>query len=230
MSYPQAIAIDGPAGSGKSTVAQQLAKRLGYLWFDTGVMYRAVTLAGLRTGAPLDDDERLTQLSKRVSIDVHPSTHDDGRPYTVLLDGEDVTWALRTPEVDSNVSVASACPGVRAALLERQREIARRGRVIMVGRDIGTVVLPGADLKIYLEASAEERARRRLAELKGRGKPADYDQVLAAIRERDRLDSTRAVSPTRPAADAVRVDSTGMNLAAVVDTLEGLVRAWDEDG
>lgn len=225
MTLPSTIAIDGPAGSGKSTIAKRLAKRLGYLFFDTGVMYRAVTLAALRRGVPLDDAERLARLSEALRIDVLPPSVDDGRPYSVLVDGEDVTWAIREPEVDRNVSAVSAFAGVRAAMLEAQREIGRRGRVIMVGRDIGTVVLPGADLKIFLDASLQERARRRCAELQLRGQSATIEEVMSGLRERDRIDTTRAVAPLRPAVDALILDSTGMDILAVVEKLEELVRA-----
>ncbi len=155
------IAIDGPAGSGKSTVGQQLAQRLDYLYFDTGVMYRAMTLACLRGGTPVDDQGAVEALAQRVAIDVRAPTVEDGRQYDVLLEGEDVTWDLRAPEVEGSVSLVSAYPGVRRAMSARQREIGLRGKVVMVGRDIGTVVLPEADLKVYLDASVKERARRR---------------------------------------------------------------------
>jgi cytidylate kinase len=212
------IAIDGPAGSGKSTVAQRLAQRLGYLYFDTGVMYRAVTLACLERGVPVDEQAPVEALAQVVAIDVRPPSAADGRQYDVLLDGMDVTWALRSPAVDANVSRVSMYPDVRRAMSARQREIGLRGRVVMVGRDIGTVVLPEAGLKIYLDASVEERARRRWREAEARGEAVGaYDDVLRSMRERDRIDSTRAVAPLKAAADAVILDSTSMDVDQVVE-------------
>jgi cytidylate kinase len=211
------IAIDGPAGSGKSTVAQQLAQRMGYLYFDTGVMYRAVTLAALRASLAMDDQASVEALARTVGIDVRPASREDGRQYDVLLDDHDVTWDLRSPGVEAEVSRVSSYAGVRQAMSARQRQIGLRGRVVMVGRDIGTVVLPEADLKVYLDASVEERARRRWREAQARGEAVlSYDDVLAAMRERDRIDSTRAVAPLRAAAEAVVVDSTRLDVDQVV--------------
>lgn len=219
------ITIDGPAGSGKSTIGQGLAKALGFLYFDTGVMYRAVTLAALLRNIDSGDEAGVSALAETVHIEVITPAHNDGRQYTVLLDGDDVTWAIRTEPVDDNVSIVSAFPKVRAAMVAQQRRIAARGRVVMVGRDIGTVVIPDADLKIYLDASVEERARRRTIELQKRGEDITFDEVLASLRERDRLDSTRATSPLRPADDAIIVDCTSMD---VQDTLEYVQRIVDE--
>jgi len=219
------IAIDGPAGSGKSTVAQRLAQRLGYLYFDTGVMYRAVTLAALRAPLAVDDQAAVEALARGVSIDVRPASRDDGRQYDVLLDEEDVTWDLRSPPVEADVSLVSSYAGVREAMSARQRQIGLRGKVVMVGRDIGTVVLPEADLKVYLDASVEERARRRWREAQARGEAVmSYDDVLAAMRERDHIDSTRQVAPLRAAADAVVVDSTQLEIDQVVE------RVWQLAG
>lgn len=220
---PSTIAIDGPAASGKSTIGEALARRLGYLYFDTGVMYRAVTWAALTRGIPIADEAAVTALAEHLRIDVLAPTVDDGRQYTVLADGEDVTWAIRAPEVDANVSPVSAYAGVRQALVAQQRRIAAGGRVVMVGRDIGTVVLPEADLKVYLDAGVEERARRRWREMRERGEDADYDAVLAAMRRRDGIDSNRRVSPLRPAADAVIVDTTGLSIEEVLARVEKLV-------
>ena len=214
--FASTIAIDGPAASGKSTVAKLLADRLGYLYFDTGVMYRAVTWAALSRDLSVDDELAVTGLAERLDIDVLSPTVEDGRQYTVLVDGQDATWAIREPEVDGKVSKVSAYPGVRAAMVVQQRRIAGRGRIVMVGRDIGTVVLPEADLKIYLDATPEERAHRRWLEEQGRGIQRDYEQVLEDVRRRDRIDSTRQVAPLRPAADALIVDSTTMSIADVV--------------
>lgn len=220
---PSTIAIDGPAASGKSTIGEALARRLGYLYFDTGVMYRAVTQAALTRGVPIADEAAVTALAEHLRIDVLPPTVDDGRQYTVLADGEDVTWAIRAPEVDANVSPVSAYAGVRRALVAQQRRVAAGGRVVMVGRDIGTVVLPEADLKVYLDASVEERARRRWREMQERGEDADYEAVLAAMRRRDEIDSNRRVSPLRPAADAVIVDTTGLGIEEVLARVAQLV-------
>src|SRR5512138_564752 len=175
MSIPKIIAIDGPAASGKSTIAEKLAADLGYLYFDTGVMYRAVTLAALQALHSVQDEQLVTEIADQVQIDVLPPRFNDGRLYDVLLDGADVTWAIRQPEVDQNVSQVSAYPGVRKAMTEQQRRIGQRGKVVMVGRDIGTVVLPEAELKIYLDASVEERARRRFEESVRRGQIATYN-------------------------------------------------------
>jgi cytidylate kinase len=218
------VAIDGPAASGKSTVGESLAERLGYLFFDTGVMYRAVTWAALEHGVAVEDEEAVTALAERLEISVTDAVEDDGRPYTVWADGVDVTWAIRTPAVDANVSAVSAYPGVRRALVAKQRRIAAGKPVVMVGRDIGTVVLPEADLKIYLDATVEERARRRWREIEERGPHADYRAVLDSMRRRDRIDSNRDVSPLRAAADAVKIDTTDLVVEEVVDAAERLVR------
>lgn len=212
------IAIDGPAGSGKSTVGQHLAQRLGYLYFDTGVMYRAMTLACLRGGIPVGDQDAVEALAEHAAIDVRGPTVADGRQYDVLLDARDVTWGLRSPEVEGSVSRVSMYAGVRRAMSARQREIGLRGKVVMVGRDIGTVVLPEADLKIYLDASVEERARRRWREAEARGETVGtFEDVLRSMRERDRIDSTREVAPLKAAGDAVVVDSTSMDVEQVVE-------------
>jgi cytidylate kinase len=200
-----------------------LAQRLGYLYFDTGVMYRAVTWAALSRGIPIGDEAEVMALAERLRIDVTPPTLDDGRQYTVLADGVDVTWAIRTPEVDANVSAVSAYPGVRRALVAQQRRVAAGGRVVMIGRDIGTVVLPDADLKLYLDASVEERARRRWREVQARGDEADYRLVLAAMRRRDEIDSSREVSPLRVADGAVVINTTGVSVEGVLSEVERLV-------
>ncbi|TET35882.1 MAG: (d)CMP kinase [Anaerolineales bacterium] len=206
------IAIDGPAASGKSTLAKNLASALGYLFFDTGVMYRAVTLAALKSDTPVEDEVAVTAIANVLDLDVQPPRTDDGRQCDVLMDGEDVTWEIRSPAVDENVSQVSMYPGVREAMTRRQREIGLRGAVVMVGRDIGTVVLPEADLKIYLDASVEARANRRYEESLGRGNSVNVDVILEGMRERDRLDSTRKLAPLRPADDAVILDSTKLSI------------------
>lgn len=221
------IAIDGPAASGKSTVGAALAERLDYLYFDTGVMYRAVTWAVLERGVDVEDEGAVTELAEALEIQVTDATDDDGRQYTVLADGVDVTWEIRKPEVDASVSVVSAYRGVRHALVAKQRRVSAGRPVVMVGRDIGTVVLPEADLKIYLDASVEERARRRWLEMKERGKDADSEAVLDAMRRRDRIDSNREISPLRAAEDSVCIDTSDMDVETVVDETERLVHERD---
>jgi cytidylate kinase len=220
--FPSIIAIDGPAASGKSTIGKRLADTLGYLFFDTGVMYRAITWLALQRGLAMDDEAAITSLAESVPIDVQPPSQADGRACDVVIDGQDVTWETRRPEVDANVSVVSAYPGVRRALSAQQRRIGQRGGVVMVGRDIGTVVLPEADLKIYLDASAEERARRRYDEIIARGESVDYDEILAKVIERDRIDSTRDVAPLKTADDAVVVDSDNLNAEEVFQQILAL--------
>jgi CMP/dCMP kinase len=222
MTLPKIIAIDGPAASGKSTLGLRLAGSLGYLFFDTGVMYRAVTWAALVKGLDISDETAVTQLAETVQIDVRPSSQNDGRTSDVLLDGKDITWETRRPDVEANVSPVSAYRGVRQALAAQQRRIGLRGKVVMVGRDIGTVVLPEADLKIYLDASAQVRARRRYEEILHRGGKADYEQILEGMSKRDEIDSTRAFSPLRAAADAIILDSDRLNANEVFAKVEAL--------
>jgi cytidylate kinase len=253
LKRPSTIAIDGPAASGKSTVGRLLACKLGYLYldsgplyrdrsgqerfyparqaylyFDTGAMYRAVTWVALDRGIDVRDQAAVTALAEEVEIDVTRATVEDGRQYTVYADGLDITWEIRRPEVASQVSTVAAYPGVRQALTIQQRRIGRRGHVVMVGRDIGTVVLPEAGLKVYLDASLEERACRRHREMVARGEEADYDEVLAVMQRRDEIDSRRKTAPLRPADDAVIVDTTGLSVAEVVERLEALI--WSTDG
>jgi cytidylate kinase len=221
---PAIIAIDGPAASGKSTLGLKVAETLGYLFFDTGVMYRAVTWIALDHSIDVKDEEAVTALAESMPIDVGPASKSDGRACDVLVAGKDITWETRLPEVDANVSVVSAYRGVRAALSKQQRRIGQRGRVVMVGRDIGTVVLPEADLKIYLDASAEERAKRRFDETTARGGKVNYEEILAKVIERDRVDSTRDVAPLRAAEDAVVIDSDKMNADEVFEKVLALCK------
>lgn len=223
MCIPTIIAIDGPAASGKSTVAEKLAFDLEYLYFDTGVMYRAVTLAALRKYNSTQDEDAISGLANEIQIDVYPPGSQDGRLYDVLLDGEDVTWAIRKPEVDSHVSQVSAYPGVRSAMTEQQRRIGQRGRVVMVGRDIGTVVFPEAGLKIFLDASVEERARRRFEEIHNRGQSGTYEEILQAMKRRDQMDSSRAIAPLRPAKDAIIINTDRLSISEVLLKVKKLI-------
>ncbi len=221
---PSIIAIDGPAASGKSTLGRRLADELNYLFFDTGIMYRAVTWLALQRGVDVRDEAAVTSLAETAQIDVAAPSKEDGRPCDVLADGQDITWETRSHEVDSNVSVVSAYAGVRRALSAQQRRIGQRGRVVMVGRDIGTVVLPEADLKVYLDATAEQRARRRFDEVRSRGDNANYQEILNKVLQRDHIDSTREVAPLRPAEDAFILDSDQLNADEVFDRVKNLCK------
>lgn len=220
------IAIDGPAGSGKSTIGERLARRLGYLYVDTGAMYRAMTVLALARGVDPDDGATLGDLAERTPIQVVPPTREDGRQYTVLLDGRDITNDLRSPEVEANISRVSGHPRVRAAMRLRQRALADDRGVVMVGRDIGTVVLPDADLKIYLMVAAAERARRRhndLVAAQGDTAPT-YAAVLADIERRDELDAPQM----RVADDAVRLHTDDLQaddvIARILDIIQ--TKGW----
>jgi cytidylate kinase len=223
--HRRVIAIDGPGAAGKSTVADELARHLGALLFDTGAIYRAVTLAARRQGIDVSDAGALTDLARRTPISLRPASIDDGRQVDVLLDGEDVTWEIRTPDIDSNVSAVSAHQGVRSALLHTQRDIANDALGVMVGRDIGTVVVPDAGLKIFLNASVAERARRRLVDLRAKGIDATFDSVLADLQARDDYDSRREVAPLRAADDAVMIDSDGRTVQEIVQEIESLAES-----
>ena len=230
MTQASTIALDGPAASGKTTVGELLARQLNYLLFDTGVMYRAATLMALRSGISIQDEAAVTALTERLVIDVRPPAGDDGRLYTVLVDDQDVTLDLRGPEVDANVSPVSAYPGVRAALTEQQRRIGERGRVVMVGRDIGTVVLPDADIKVYLDASPQERARRRLDDCRARGEETSLEAVLAGVLQRDQIDSSREHAPLRMAESAVVIDSTGLSVEQVLARIKAEIERGEHEG
>ncbi len=224
--HPAIVTLDGPAGSGKSTVGHQLADMVNFLFFDTGVMYRAVTWAALERGIDMGDQEQISQLAAHLPIDVMPAAaqETDGRQCTVMIDGIDITPQLRTPEVDQNVSIVSAYAIVRQTLSGKQRHLshyyggsrAEKAGIVMAGRDIGTVVVPEAPLKIYLDATSDERARRRYEEMREQGKNAELNTVLKGILQRDDLDSHREVSPLHPAADAIIIDTSALSPEAVV--------------
>jgi cytidylate kinase len=223
MTIPGVIAIDGPAASGKSTVGIILARDLGYICLDTGIMYRAVTLAALDRGISISDEEAITSLAEMIRIDVFPPSIDDSRPFDVIVDGKDVTWDIRTPRVNANVSAVSAYRCVRAAMTLQQRRIGEGGKIVMLGRDIGTIVLPFADLKIYLDASVEERARRRYEEYKLMGMGVNYEEILESLKLRDQIDSTRAVAPLTIPEDAFVIDTDDMTIEEVVSKIKEII-------
>jgi cytidylate kinase len=214
---PSSIAIDGPAASGKSTLGKRIADRLGYLYFDTGVMYRAITWVALHKQVDIEDENKVTGLAQTTVLDIQSPSQDDGRQCDILADGVDITWEIRAPEVDRNVSLVSSYAGVREALTLQQRKIGQRGHVVMMGRDIGTVVLPDADLKIYLDASTEVRAQRRHSEILNRGEDSDQEQVLNGMYKRDKFDSTRKIAPLKPAEDAEIICSDDLDENQVLE-------------
>ena len=219
---PSIIAIDGPAASGKSTLGRRLADALGYLFFDTGVMYRAVTWLALQGGVDIQNEAAISALAGSTQIEVSPASKPDGRACDVIVEGRDITWDIRASEVDANVSIVAAYREVRRALSEQQRRIGLRGKVVMVGRDIGTVILPEADLKIYLDASMQERAYRRYNEIKARGTILDFDEILEMVHQRDEIDSNRDVAPLRAAKDAVVIDSDKLSADEVFEKVRRL--------
>jgi CMP/dCMP kinase len=211
------VAIDGPAGAGKSTVAKRVADRLGFIYIDTGAMYRAVAWKTVQVGVPLSDEDAITVISERMTI-----RFDRSNGQKVIADETDVTEAIRTAEVTRLSSPVSAISGVRRRLVDMQREMAASGGVVMEGRDIGTVVFPNADVKVFLTASPEERARRRHLELTEKGVESCVDDLVAQMRERDHRDSTREDSPLKQADDAVAVDTDDLTIDQVVDAILGL--------
>jgi len=219
------ITIDGPSGAGKSTLAKRLAKDLGYIYLDTGAMYRALALKVLRQGVDLAHDAGLAELVKSTEIDLRPQ----GDGLVVILDGRDVAAEIRTPEVSQMASRVSALGVVRARLLELQRSVARRGSVVAEGRDIGTVVFPQAEVKVFLDASVRERARRRYEELKSAGRPVDFDETLRELEERDQRDSERELAPLRKAVDAIEIDSSSANADQVAAMVLAEVRRRERE-
>lgn len=211
------IAIDGPAASGKSAVGAAVAHRLGYRFFDTGAMYRAMTWHALRRGVDVHNPAALAALVNDAAIEVRESAHNATEATVVLIDGADATPHLREPAVESNVSLVSRVPAVRQGLVRIQRDLARQGGVAMAGRDIGTIVLPDAELKVYLDASREVRAQRRLKQIVEAGGEADYEALLADLARRDGIDSSREASPLTAAPDAVIINTDEMSVDEVVE-------------
>jgi cytidylate kinase len=217
MTITNTIAIDGPAASGKSTLGKKLAQALDYLLIDTGLMYRAVTWIAIKNNIDLLDEHAISTLAENTKIEFLPPSIEDGRDCDIIADGIDITWQIRSSIVDQNVSLVSSYEGVRNALSDQQRRLAQNGKVVMVGRDIGTVVIPEAKLKIFLDASVEERAWRRYVELKNRGEEAIYEEILEGMRKRDQFDSNREIAPLRPADDAEIISSDNMTAKEVFE-------------
>ena len=211
------VAIDGPAGAGKSTIAKAIAAKMGYVYVDTGAMYRAMALYFLRAGVASNDEEKISSVVDDISVSIK---YEDGAQH-VILNGEDVTGLIRTEEVGNMASASSVYAPVRSKLVALQQELAKTTDVIMDGRDIGTVVLPNADVKIFLTASVECRAKRRFDELVAKGMEADFDKIAKDIEERDYRDSHREISPLKQAEDAILVDSSDMTIDEVVNTIIG---------
>lgn len=215
------VAIDGPASSGKSTVAKIIAKRFGYVYCDTGAMYRSVTWAALENGIDVSDTKQVIDLARRIKITFEPGQPDQ----RVFVDGHEVTKDIRTEKIAANVSAVAAIPEVRAQMVEQQRQIAQAGGIVMDGRDIGTTVLPDAQVKVFLVASAHERARRRYEENLQKGLATQsLDELEAAIKLRDQKDSTRKVSPLTKAKDAILIDTTSLTIDQVVDEISALIK------
>ena len=214
-----AIALDGPAGSGKSTIARAVALKFNYIYIDTGAMYRAITLKALQNKIPVNNKGELTRLAQNTLIRLKYIEANNLSQLRVIMDGVDVGEAIRSLEVTNNVSAVSAVAGVREALVKLQREMSRKGGVVMDGRDIGTVVLPDAELKIFLTASVKERSKRRWLELKAKGIEVNLDELEEQIQKRDEFDSNREVDPLRQADDAVLIDTTDLSVAEVTDRI-----------
>jgi cytidylate kinase len=215
MPNPATIAIDGPGAVGKSAIGSLLAQRLGYRFLDTGAMYRALTWLALELGIDLEDEKALEELALGANIELAAEA--------VMVADRDVTGDIRGEEVERGVSLVAKVAGVRRALVAKQQQLAQGGQVVMAGRDIGTVVLPHAELKLYLAASAEERAHRRYLELVQRGEEAHYEQVLAELKRRDKIDSERALAPLQPAPDAKIIDTDGLNIEQVLAEIMGII-------
>jgi cytidylate kinase len=215
------VAVDGPAGAGKSTVAKILARRLGFLYIDTGAMYRALTLKVLENNVPISDEEEIIQLAGKVKIDLHNNT--DGS-LSVILDDKDVSLDIRKPQITQFVSDLAKIKEVRQILVKMQRELGQRGSCVLDGRDIGTVVFPEAEKKFFIDASFEERTRRRFKELKGLNQDVTEENVAKDLSNRDEIDSTRKASPLRKATDAVYIDTTKLSIEQVVDKMLSFIK------
>jgi cytidylate kinase len=213
---PQLIAIDGPVAVGKSSVGSLLAKRLGYIFFDTGMIYRAFTWKILKSGISSEDKQKLCKLANTTKFDFVPSKEG---ALSLFIDGEDISSKLLYPEIEELVPLIAKVAGVRQAMVLEQRKLAQRGKVVMAGRDIGTVVLPWAELKIFLTASTEERAKRRYKELLKRGENSSLEIVLADLKKRDEMDIHRTISPLKPAEDAIIINTENLSLQQVVDKI-----------
>lgn len=217
----QIIALDGPVAVGKTTVGRLVARRLGYRFVDTGTMYRALTWKALRLEIPLDDEEALVRMSADTQFQLVSSPRNPGQS-NILTDGHDISREVRSGPVEKAVSLVSKVPGVRQSLVRHQRKMAEEGFLVMAGRDIGTVVLPQADLKIFLVASPQERARRRFQEIAGQSDKVTYEEVLADLQSRDQMDTERHVSPLKPAPDAYILDTEGLSAEQVADKIYAL--------
>ena len=221
MSKFVSVAIDGPSGAGKSTAAKNLAKKMGYIYVDTGAIYRTVGLAAQYANVDSKDTAGVIALLPDIHIDID---YDAAGTQVMLLNGQDVSGEIRTPRSSIYASDVSAIPEVRAFLMDMQRDMAKKHSVVMDGRDIGTVVLPDADVKVFITASAAERARRRCAELEQKGNPTPYEEVLRDIEYRDQQDSTRAVAPLKPAEDAVMLDNSDLTAEQTLNALMEIIR------
>lgn len=229
MSLPSIIAVDGPAGSGKSSVSFAVAQRIGYLFVDTGAFYRAITLLALEQQIDPKDSDRVVELARTAHLDMTSDLKQDGRQFTFLADGIDITTRLHAPQVDDYVSVVAADGNVRATILDAQRELASRGKVIMAGRDIGSVVLPDADLKIYIDASLEKRAERRYSQRIADNEHADLSAIREGLRRRDEIDSTRDVAPLLRPNDAVYLDTTELTLDQAIEAAHHIILNWHDN-
>ena len=225
MSTGLQVAIDGPASAGKSTVAKLVAKKFGYIYCDTGAMYRAVTVAALQEGIAMDDTEKIADLAKQIKITFQPAEPEQ----RVFINGQEVTRDIRLPKVAKNVSAIAAIPAVRQEMTKQQRQIAAEGGIVMDGRDIGTTVLPNAPVKIFMVATAYERARRRYLENKQKGiTTSSLEELQRAIELRDKKDSTRKVSPLTQASDAIRLDTTNLTIDEVVEKISEIIKKTEK--
>jgi cytidylate kinase len=217
---PIIIAIDGPAASGKSTTAREVARRLGYTYIDSGAMYRAVTLKALRENIPMDNDEKVSTLAAAIHLEFKKNSS----KTIIYMDGEDVSDKIRSPQIDRNISPVAANQHIRSIMVEKQREMGRDGGVVMDGRDIGTVVFPAAELKIFMKASVEERAQRRLKELEQKGIEMDFNKVVADIEYRDQQDTSRNFGPLKKADNAIEIDTTRLSIEEQIGKIMEIAR------